>query len=45
MTALASAGIGTPRSMLIVILAWVPSGSIELILPTFTPDTRTSSPA
>jgi hypothetical protein len=44
MTALASAGIGMPWLTARLSLAFVPCGSIAVILPTFTPATRTSSP-
>lgn len=44
MTAFASAGIGTSWSIASVILALVPCGSIERMVPTGTPATRTWSP-
>ncbi len=40
-------GVGGDRKRRLtdsVILAWVPIGSIESMVPTFTPATRTSSP-
>lgn len=44
MMALASAGTGTSRSILRVTRVLVGSGSMDSIVPTRTPTTRTSSP-
>ena len=44
MTAFASAGMGTSWSTVQVIFACVPCGSMDLMVPTLTPETRTSSP-